>query len=413
MTHAWTQLAALFTTAVLAYTDRQVLSLLVEPVKQALHLDDVEIGVLIGTAFGVIYAVAGLPLGLLADRLSRRCLLIAGVCVWSAGTFGCGVADTFTELFASRLVVGIGEAVLSPAAVSIIGDVFPPRLQGRALGIYFMGIEAGSGASLVIGGLLLFLAAPIVPSAPWRGVFMLLGGSGLVLALFLLVVLREPARGGVRQDMGQVRTTAGTRPRLLLLMPVYAAVALMSLLENGVGAWAPTMLVRRAGLDVASTGLLLGPAIIAGGSVGVLLGGWFADTAARWNGWIGKLRLLSLVCASYSLICPLLLLRATPITLAAVGSLFLVSGFVTALGLSTIIDLVQPTRRGFATAAAFFLNVLLGAGLGPVLTPLTARWIGNPQGGFDVALVVLATLTMLPASAALLAVSRIMSVSRS
>ena len=144
----------------------------------------------------------------------------------------------------------------------------------------------------------------------------------------------------------------------------------------------------------------------------MLLGGGFADTAARRNGWIGKLRLLSLVCVSYSLICPLLLLRATPVTLAVIGLLFLVSGFVTALGLSTIIDLVQPTRRGVATAAAFFLNVLLGAGLGPVLTPLTARWIGNPQGGFDVVLVILATLTMLPASSALLAVSRTTSAAR-
>jgi MFS family permease len=403
---AWTQLALLFLTAIVAYTDRQVLSLMVEPVKLALHLDDVQIGVLIGTAFGVIYAIAGLPLGLLVDRLSRRWLLIAGVLIWSVGTIGCGLAGSFAGLFTSRLLVGIGEAVLSPAAVSMIGDMFPPRLQGRALGIYFMGIEAGAGASLVIGGLLLFLAAPLVPLAPWRGVFALLGGAGLLLALLLLALLREPARTIAPQLVDPAAATRDVASRLLRLLPIYLAVALMSLLENALGAWAPTMLVRRAGLDVATSGLLLGPFIIAGGSIGVLAGGWFADRMVRISGQIGKIRLLAAVCVAYVPISLFLLLPAVSVTLPAVGALFVVSGFVTALGLSTIIDLVPPARRGFATAAAFFLNVLLGAGLGPVLTPLTAHWIGGAQGSFAAALVVLSIATMLPSGAALLAAGR-------
>ena len=397
---SWIQLAALFVTALVAYTDRQVLSLMVEPVKQAMHLDDVQIGVLIGTAFGVIYAIVGLPLGMLVDRFSRRWLLIAGICIWSIGTFGCGISDSFGMLFTSRLLVGIGEAVLSPAAVSMIGDMFPPRLQGRALGIYFMGIEAGAGASLVIGGLLLFLAAPLVPLAPWRGVFALLGAAGLVLAAALAVLLREPVRTVVNRDVG---IASDARPRLLHLMPVYLAVALMSLLENAVGAWVPTMLVRRVGTDVATIGLLLGPFIIAGGSIGVLAGGWFADKAAKAAGWVGKIRLLALVCLAYIPISLLLLLPAMSVTLPAVGALFVVSGFVTALGLSTIIDLVQPARRGFATASAFFLNVLLGAGLGPVLAPLIARWTGGAHGDFGSALAILSAVTMLPSGIALLA----------
>jgi MFS family permease len=401
----------LFVTAVVAYTDRQVLSLMVEPIRHALQLDDVQIGILIGTAFGVIYAVVGLPLGLLVDRLSRRWLLIAGVCVWSLGTLGCGLSSRFETLFASRLLVGVGEAVLSPAAVSMIGDMFPPRLQGRALGIYFMGIEAGAGMSLVIGGLLLFLAAPLVPLAPWRGVFAWLGGAGLVLALALLALLREPARTTVQpQDLFE--PAAPFRPRLAQLGPIYLGVALMSLLENAVGAWAPTLLVRRTGIDVATIGLLLGPFVIAGGSLGVLAGGWFADKVAQKAGWTGKVRLLALVCLSYVPICLLLLLPALAVSVAAVGALFVVSGFVTALGLSTVIDLVPPARRGFATAAAFFLNVLMGAGLGPVLTPLTAHWVGGAQGGFDVALVILSVVTMLPSAGALLVVGRAASSSR-
>jgi MFS family permease len=110
----------LIATAVLSYTDRQVLSLLVDPIRGDMGISDTQISLLLGTAFAVIYGIAGIPLGLLADRISRRNLIFAGVSVWSLGTIACGVSHNFGEIFASRIVVGLGEAALSPAAISLI-----------------------------------------------------------------------------------------------------------------------------------------------------------------------------------------------------------------------------------------------------------------------------------------------------
>ena len=114
-------------TAIVSYTDRQVLSLLVDPLRRDLGITDTQVSLLLGTAFAVIYGFAGIPFGLLADRTSRRNLIFFGVIVWSAGTLACGYSHTFGQLFAARIVVGLGESVLSPAAISLISDYFPPR----------------------------------------------------------------------------------------------------------------------------------------------------------------------------------------------------------------------------------------------------------------------------------------------
>ena len=134
--YAWTVVAILIATAVLSYTDRQVLSLLVDPIRGDMGISDTQISLLLGTAFAVIYGIAGIPLGLLADRISRRNLIFAGVSVWSLGTIACGFSHNFREIFASRIVVGLGEAALSPAAISLISDYFPPSRRGTAVGFF-------------------------------------------------------------------------------------------------------------------------------------------------------------------------------------------------------------------------------------------------------------------------------------
>lgn len=399
----WLQLAALFVTALLAYTDRQVLSLFVEPVQRDLHLDDVQSGLLIGTAFGCIYAITGLPMGWIADRTSRRNLLVVGAAVWTIGTLGCGLASTFPSLFAWRVIVGMGESVLSPAAVSMIGDLFPPALQGRALATYFMGIEAGAGTSLLAGGTLVGVAHTLLPIAAWRGVFLLLGAVGILLVLALLAVLREPVRTSAHHS-GDMETGSG-RTDLLTVGAVFAAVALMSMLENSVAAWMPTLLIRRSHVGLANTGLLLGPCLIAGGSIGVLTGGWRADRAAAQGGWRRKLTLLGPACLAYPVVTLGLLPVHVQLNLGTVLVLFVLSGFVTAVGLSTIVDLVAPNRRGFATASSFFLNVMLGAGLGPVLTALLSHLFAAAR--LDWSLLCLALGTMVPVGLLLMARTRV------
>src|SRR5580658_6165545 len=200
--YAWTVVAILIATAVLSYTDRQVLSLLVDPIRGDMGISDTQISLLLGTAFAVIYGIAGIPLGYLADRTSRRNLRFAGVVVWRLGTIGCGVSHNFAELFASRIVVGLGEAALSPAAISLISDYFPPSRRGTAVGLFLSGIAMGNGAAILIGGGVLraiqlgaLAATPLALQAPWRMVLLVIGGPGLLWALVILLI-REPVRRG-------------------------------------------------------------------------------------------------------------------------------------------------------------------------------------------------------------------------
>src|SRR5579871_5808611 len=153
--YAWGVLGLLVATAIVSYTDRQVLSLLVDPVRHDLQISDTQVSLLLGLAFAFVYGTAGLPFGLLADRTSRRNLIVAGVLVWSAGTLGCAFSHSFAQLFAARIVVGLGESVLSPAAISMISDYVPPSRRGMAVGCFLSGIAIGIGASILIGGAVL------------------------------------------------------------------------------------------------------------------------------------------------------------------------------------------------------------------------------------------------------------------
>src|SRR5690348_945619 len=294
--YAWTVVAILIATAILSYTDRQVLSLLVDPVRADLHISDTQISLLLGTAFAVVYGIAGIPLGFLADRTSRRNLIFAGVLVWSLGTLACGLSRSFAELFAARIIVGLGEAVLSPAAISLISDYFPPSRRGFAVGCFLSGIAMGIGASILIGGGVLRLvemgalaATPLAGQAPWRLVLLVIGAPGVVWALVILAI-REPKRRTEKDDTASARASSNARAATwALVIPIYAVVALASLVDNAVGAWAPSLLIREFARDSAEVGIVLGLLLTAGFGGGVLVGGWLADRAGARGGWTRKL----------------------------------------------------------------------------------------------------------------------------
>ena len=377
--YAWVVVAILIGTAILSYTDRQVLSLLVDPIRHDLLISDTEVSLLLGTAFAVVYGIAGIPFGLLADRTSRRNLIILGVVVWSIGTVACGFAHSFGELFAARVVVGLGESVLSPSAISLISDYFPASRRGLAVGSYLSGIAIGNGASILIGGGALqlveagvFAGTPLALIAPWRLVLLVIGSPGLLWSLAILAI-REPQR---RAAMGPDASGAGGasgRPALWRVAPIYLVVATASLVDNAVGAWAPTLLIRDFGRDAAQVGLQLGLLLTIGFGGGVLLGGWLSDRLGRGGRWWRKLS----VCLVSSLVilpvCWAIDAAQVRIVMAAVPLYFALSGIVTACGFSSILDVVPNRQRGFAMAVSFFLNVALGAGLGPT----SVAWVSD------------------------------------
>lgn len=408
--YAWFVVAILIATAVVSYTDRQVLSLLIDPVRRDLGITDTQISLVLGTAFAVIYGCAGIPFGMLADRTSRRNLIFFGVVVWSLGTLGCGWAHSFGQLFAARIVVGLGESVLSPAAISLISDYFPPSRRGMAVGCFLSGIAIGIGASIVIGGGVLhlvdagaFVGTPLAGVASWRLVLLLIGAPGLAWSLAILLI-REPMRRIVdAQAIPDAVAPAGRVP-MSVLAPIYLVVAMASLVDNAVGAWAPTLLIRTFGRDPEQVGLQLGILLALAFGGGVLLGGWLSDVVGGQGRWLRK---LGVCLVSSVLILPVawtIDASKAALVMTAVPLYYALSGVVTACGFSAILDAVPNLHRGLAMAVSFLLNVALGASVGPTSVALVSAHIFGAAAGLGPAIAFVASLGyVLAAAAALLA----------
>lgn len=273
---AWWTVAVLTFTYIVSFVDRTILSLLIEPIKADLSLNDTQIGLLQGMAFGLFYAVMGLPLGWLADRTSRRGLIAAGAALWCAATAACGLASTFFQLFLARIAVGVGEAALSPAAMSIFSDSFPKERRAVPIGVYAAAAALGAGLSLIVGGTVIQLV-----SGRWQTAFIWIGLGGLVL-LPLLATIGEPARRNESAlAVGPARIDRFIRQHADFMVRHYAAVALYSALVYAVLSWAPTMFVRVHGWTAGETGLRYGLVLLVFGGAGTVLGGVAATVLGK------------------------------------------------------------------------------------------------------------------------------------
>jgi MFS family permease len=388
-----------------------VLSLLVDPIRADLSISDAQMGLLLGIAFALVYGAAGIPLGYLADRVSRRNLILAGVGVWSVGTIACGLSNNFGEIFASRIVVGLGEGALAPSAISLISDYFPPHRRGTAVALFLSGIAMGSGLAILIGGAVLrFIEAHassggwLTAYAPWRMVLLSVGAPGLLWALVILLI-REPVRGAAEAAPADKATGVPVDWRKgggwRKVAPMFATLAAASFVDNAVGAWAPTLLIREFAKDPAQIGLQLGALLTVGFGGGVLIGGALADQAAASGSWRRKLW----ICLGIgALILPCSLLIDAPEfswVMAGVPLYFAASGIVTAVGFSAVLDIVPNSSRGLAMSIAFFLNVALGAGLGPTVVALAGAHVFGPQIGLGPPIVATIMLGYLVSAAAL------------
>ncbi|MBM3290992.1 MAG: MFS transporter, partial [Candidatus Hydrogenedentes bacterium] len=204
--YAWYVVGVLMLVYVLSFVDRQILSLIVDPVKKDLGVSDTMMGLLMGFSFALFYSILGVPFGWLADQRSRRSIIAVGVAVWSAMTAACVAAKAFWHLFMLRVGVGVGEAALSPAAYSLITDYFPRNRLATAISVYGMGIYIGSGMAFLLGGVVVRFTAtsgdlvwPIIGEVrPWQLVFFVVGLPGLLVAA-LVYTIREPLRRGMKR----------------------------------------------------------------------------------------------------------------------------------------------------------------------------------------------------------------------
>jgi MFS family permease len=380
-------LAVLTAAYVFSFLDRIVINLLVEPMKRDLGLSDVQVSLLMGLSFAVFYTLCGLPLGWLADRCDRRKLIAAGIAAWSAATVACGLVRGYAGLFTARLVVGAGEATLTPAAHSMLADLYPRERLGRAMAVYAMGIYVGSGLALLLGALAIRLAEqraawalPLVGEVfPWQMVFVFVGLPGLLVALAVLA-LREPPRRDAPAPLPWRETRAWMRAERSFLLHLMAGVGLISLVAYASAAWIPSAFVRSFGFSAAQAALLLGAMTAVFSVAGCIAGGLWSDRLARRNGATARLNVGA--AAGVALAACAAGLAAAPSAVWAAAALAPLC-FATALPFgaasAALAERAPPRLRGQASALYLLAISVLGVGLGPTAVALvTERVLGDP-----------------------------------
>ena len=272
-----------------AFVDRQILTLLVEPVKRDLSITDTQFSLLSGLAFTLFYTVMGIPFAWLADRGSRRNLIAISMTFWSLMTAACGLANSFFTLFLARVGVGVGEAGLSPAAYSMIADSFPPEKRARPLGVYAIGAIVGVGLALIIGGAVVHWANSAPPVVlpvlgelrTWQLAFLIVSVPGPLLAL-LLMFLREPDRHekAPAAAVPPASFRAYLRERALVFMLLAMGFSLIGVSLAAYLSWAPAFMMRVYDWSIARVGAVYGGILLVFSTAGILAGGWWVDRLA-------------------------------------------------------------------------------------------------------------------------------------
>lgn len=383
-------LGVLLLAYVFSFIDRQVLSLLVEPMKADLGISDFEISLLQGAAFALFYTFVGIPIARMADRKNRKAIITAGITLWSLMTCLCGMARGYGMLFMARVGVGVGEAALSPAAYSMLADYFPPSKLPRAMAIFTMGISIGGGLAYVIGGAALeYIAASPIASlpvldqlAPWQLTFIVVGVPGLFIALIMGLVKEPPRqRSSGIVEPGFRDTFAFVRSHSRAYMALFMGISLLSVFGYGLMAWYPSLFLRNFDVSPAEVGLKFGTIYLVFGSLGALLGAWCAqklagcghvDSNLRWPVYSALLMMIPAVLAPFSGSASLLFWVCIPLILVQ-NSYFGVA--LAALQLAT-----PNAMRAQVGAMLLFLTNLIGLGFGPsVVAAITDFVFQDPQ----------------------------------
>jgi MFS family permease len=385
----WWLLGVLFITAIVSYSDRLILSMLVDPLRADLGLTDGQVGLLQGPAFTLVYVFTALPFGRLADRYSRRRLLLGGATLWCGATVLCGSAPSAGVFLAGRLLLGVGEAALIPTALSLLGDAFPPERRGLALGVFLLGSVIGGPLGITIGGILLslaqggsFAAWPVIGTlAPWRAVLVTTGTVGLAAPLLILTIT-EPIRGRI-----EATDFAATRQHFFAdrrrLLPLYGGLALLSIGDYGLVSWVPTALERVFGWTPDRVGIAFGIITASAGIAGALLGGWIADLAARRGGDRARL-LVSMVGAVLAATAAAAIsLGHAPWVLFGLGFWIFTATVGEVSAVAAIQDIVPAQLRGTAFALLTFTNTLVGLGGGPPLIAATTEYVYRTPAAVD------------------------------
>lgn len=408
--YAWYVVVVLLLAYTLSFIDRMILSLLVGPIRADLGISDTQMSLLMGFAFAIFYSALGIPLGWLADRRARRGLIVAGIAAWSLMTAACALTRSYAGLFLARVGVGVGEATLSPAAYSMLGDYFPREKLGRAMAVYSIGVPLGSGIALVAGSLVVKFVtegpAVVVPLLgalePWRLTFLWVGLPGLLVAALVGLTVREPRRLGAAAEAGRGEFMAFLRAHPAAIAAHFGGMSLVALVMYGAMAWIPQFLHRTYGMPVPQAGLWFGIATAACGACGLLIGGWMADSLYRRGYKDAHLRVIRL---NAIVLLPLFVGMALApsagiaLTLMIVGML---AGTLHGGVAGAALQLITPNRLRARMVALYFLVAnLVGLGLGPTAIALVTDLVFGEDAALRYALAIVTGIA-LPVSAVIL-----------
>jgi len=367
-----------------AFVDRQIMNMLVGPIRTRFGVNDLQIGYLIGPAFTISFMLVGLPAGLAVDRLNRRRLVIAAGILWSIGTIAAAFATQFETLVLTRVIVGGAEAVLFPAGMSLIADLFDKKHLPIAYSTFLAAPYIGGGMALIAGGVVLAkteaissVTLPVLGTiVGWQSTFLIVGLAGLA-PILLMFTVREPARP-IDADNSATSLIDGLR-FMLVRWRFYAfffpGMSIAGLVMAMAAAWAPTYLQRTYAMPPAQIGLTYGIYVLlaglAGGIAGPIVNIWLARRFPRstmWTACVGP-ALILLFILSFSM-------ARSPGTALICLALFTFSySFPLSVAGTSLQVMTPPSLRGLAAGIYLVSNSLLGYALGPTLVPLTAQHI--------------------------------------
>ena len=385
-THAWYAVGVFAIALMFNFLDRQIMTLLVGPIKRDLSLSDTEISVLIGFAFVSFYVLMGIPISRLVDTYSRRLIIGVGVASWSLMTALCGLANNFWQLFAARVGVGVGESCNGPATYSMLSDLFPREKLPKAIAVLNFGFMFGSGLALIVGGTVIQMVTarpdvvlPLVGSLrPWQLAFIIVGLPGLLVAA-LVATIREPARRGFMPEAGKTRRGAVPVADIINFLrdnrhaygPLFLGTGLKALLAFGTSVWVPEFMVRKFGWTIGDIGLAIGLILLTVAPLGLLCGGALAERLAGRGYADANLRVVLI--ASLGLIPTSVLFPLMP-TATLTLALIALNTFIGSLGpgpQNAALQVITPNQmRGQVTALFLAVFNLIGFGLGPTFVAL-------------------------------------------
>jgi MFS family permease len=383
--YSWFVVGVLTLAYISSYIDRQVLSLLVGPVRRDLRISDTQVSLLMGASFALFYTLLGLPIARLADSRSRRGIIALGVATWSLMTAACGLTKTFVQLLVARVGVGAGEAALSPPAYSLLADYFPRERLATAISIYSTGIFLGSGLATIIGGAVLGLVStegvwqlPVIGTIyPWQSVFFIIGLPGLLIALLIITTVREVPRrsvNGLASRRGAIPIPEIARFVRLHWRVFFAQTfgfGLLTLVGQGILAWTPTFFIRTYHWTAAAAGVRFGMLLIVFGTIGIVSGGRASDALVRRGYTDAQLRVGLIGALGVALLGGLFpLMPSGGLALALLGPVLFLVSFPLGAAVASIQEIVPNEMRAQISAMYLFVANLIGLTLGPTSVAL-------------------------------------------